>query len=305
MDLQDSEFDLSTVLKQRMLSLRVGYVLIIDWLFTEDDQTGAVLRDRLNEHIPSTKIEYVRCRSAAEVREALQIAIENIDRRGVPIVHLEAHGQAPSRDTPPMGLVGPDDAGGSALLAWDELAGLLRPLNFASRFNLLVVVAACYGEGLMIGAMDGEPMPFVGVVGYTDTVSPLSVKHSLFTLYRELLRQQSELGDSVDVADRERHFPEDAALRLTPMTVLVAESFIEGAARRLRELLDRLRVSPGATDASALVAARTLLGQRLANDWAMLWMFDRFPENESRFAIDIGNLVSLAIDHARVSLPSD
>jgi hypothetical protein len=298
------EFDLTGVLKSRMLDLSFDYVLIVEWLFEGDERTGSGLRDWLQSKIPTSKVEYAQCRSLAELEAQLDRARSEVSARGNPIVHIEAHGEKPHAGQAPAGFVGPDGNGGCELLEWEQLGDVLRPLNVATRFNLLVVGAACYGEGLLLGARGGEPMPFVAAVGYADTVSSLSLRHSLIELYRGLLLNKIELGAAVDEADRQRHFPEDALLRPTSMTVLLAESFIHGAAISIRKLRKQLSAGAGHVagsrdlDLTLSSGARQTLCTELGRAWSVMWMQGEIPENARRFAIDADRLFELAIEFA-------
>lgn len=301
---QESEFDLTGVLKSRMLDLSFDYVLIVEWLFEGDDRTGQELRDWLQGRVPANKIEYTECRSRAELEARLDRARSEVAIRGIPIVHIEAHGEAPHAGQVPAGFVGPNGNGGCELLEWEHLGDALRPLNIAARFNLLVVGAACYGEGMLLGARGGEPMPFVAAVGYTEAVSSLSLRHSLVELYRGLLLNNVELGAAVDEADRQRHFPEDAVLRPTSMTVLLAESFIQGMAISIRKFRKQLSVNAegivGSRDADPTLAprARQMLCAELERAWSVMWMQEEIPENARRFAIDADRLFEMAIEFA-------
>lgn len=299
---EEETFDLSDILKNRMLGLGFDYVLIIEWLFDDDVRTGFSLYEWLSGKLPAGKIEYARCCSTVELEARLDQARHDVPMRGVPIVHIEAHGEAPTSGQTPRGFVGPDGNDGGELLAWERLGDILRPLNVASRFNLLVVGAACYGEGLLLGAPGGKPMPFVAVVGYTDTVSQLSLRDSLLELYRSLLLDKSELGLAVEAADRERHSPEDAVLRPTSMVVLLAESFIQGSAISVEKLRTQFPLesteSPQSGLASLSTAALQILRRGLAEAWSLMWMLKEFPENAERFAIDADRLIELAVEYA-------
>jgi len=303
---EEHAFDLTGVLKNPLLDLSFDYLLVVEWLPDEDKRTGSALCDRLQGRVPAGKVEYAPCCTRAEVEARLAQARSDVAVRGIPIVHIEAHGEDAREGPAPRGFVGPDGNGGSELLEWERLGEVLRPLNIATRFNLLVVGAACHGEGVLLGARGGAPMPFVAVVGYTDTIPPMSLRDSLLELYRGLLLHSRELGAAVEEANRERHFPDDAVLRSTSMAVQLAESFIEGTAMRIRRLheqtgadvgliagLQVLNAKPGLS-----VEARHRLRTRLEDAWAAMWMQHEMPENARRFAIDADRLVAMALEYA-------
>lgn len=302
----EGAFDLTDVLKNRMLALSFDYVLIVEWLFDEDERTGGSLARWLLGKLPPERVVYVECSSPDELESALLRALDDIPTRGTPIVHIEAHGEDPVAGQTPGGFVGPDGEGGRELLAWDWLANALRPLNIASGLNLLVVGAACYGEGLMLGAEGGEQMPFVAVVGYTEKVLWQSLRDSLLELYRCLLLDRMELGLAVEEANRQLHRPDDADLRLTSMVVQLAESFIEGTARSIQNLKARFPLEPSKgqdyVDRSGLATlsptALNLLRRGLEQAWNVTWLLQGNPKNVERFSIDQDRLIELAIEYA-------
>ena len=156
--------ELASILKNPQLVLQVDYVLILEWLPDGHERTGEALSKKLREQIGESRVEYRVCKSIADIERALSLAIHDVPHRGVPIVHLEAHGHSPSTsEAVPEGFVGPGP-NRHELLNWAALGGMLRPLNIASRFNLVVVCAACYGEGTILGMEPGLPAPFTAIV---------------------------------------------------------------------------------------------------------------------------------------------
>jgi hypothetical protein len=302
-----AEIDFSTIVENPMLSVRVGYVLVIEWLPEQDEhgreevRTGEQLVTWLQEKFGQGKSEYCRCYSAADVEARLSQAVQEIGFRGVPVVHIEAHGGVD-------GFVGPNGAGGPATLTWRALGAMLRPINVASRFNLLLIGAACHGEGLLLAIEADKPMPFTAVVGYTDTVNPASLKDSMIELYRQLFSNNEELSAAVEEADRQHRFPSDSVLRPTSTMVLALESFIDTAQDRIgidtrddyaldiaTEVLRGngydLSVLPYST---AKVMGPKILRAALETWWRKVWMMQEFSENTCRFAIDFDRVVEIA-----------
>ncbi|QWF16902.1 hypothetical protein [Lysobacter capsici] len=302
---EETSFDLGGILKNQVLSLRFGYLLIIEWLFDEDEKTGLALYQWLSERLPEGKVKYVKCHSPKDLAESLGEAQRDVSLKGPPIVHFEAHGEEPLPGDIPAGFIGPDGLGGSALVTWEHLGDVLRPLNIESRLNLLVVGAACYGEGLLLSAHPGQPIPFVAAIGYTSTVSVMSLKFSLLELYRGLLIDKKELGLAVEAANLDLFNPEEVELRLTSMVTQWAESFIEGIGPAIEKI--RTHIPHGAADQlkdsssvekSALPSdAMRRLRWGLVATWEQIWMFSDFPESEQRFAIDFDRLIDLAVEH--------
>ena len=191
---------------------------------------------------------------------------------------------------------------------------MLRPLNIASQFNLMIVGAACYGEGLLLAIEGDKPMPFVAVVGYTDTINPASLKDSMVEMYRQLFSNQEELGVAVEEADRQHRYSDDAVLRPTPTTVLALEAFIDMARNRVgvdtheEYALDMAAkaMRTNGYDLSFLpystmkAMSKPITRAALESGWQLLWMTREMPENAERFAIDFDRAVDVASRLSRI-----
>lgn len=86
------------------------------------------------------------------------------------------------------------------------------------------------------------------------------------------------------------------------MVALLAESFIEGAAVAVRKLRAQYPLESAALPkiglASLSPTTLQILRQSLREAWSLMWMTDRFPENAERFAIDVDQLIRLAVEYA-------
>lgn len=302
-----AEIDWSSIIKNRILTLHVDYVLVLEWLPEVDAQgrkeerTGERIAIWLREKFGPGKVVLRRCECVADIQERLAQATRKVGTRGVLVVHIEAHGGTD-------GFLGPEGAASLVKLTWSALGEWLRPLNVATRFNLLLVGAGCYGEGLMLAVEGGQPMPFTAVVGYTDSVNPGSLKESMVELYRQLFVEHAELGVAVEEADRQRRSDTDAVLRPTPMTMLALESFVDiardriGVDRREDHVLDTAAKAMRANgyDLSVLpYSTIKVMGDATVLDtikagWAIYWMTRQFPENAQRFAVDFERLIQVA-----------
>jgi hypothetical protein len=95
----------------------------------------------------------------------------------LPILHIEAHGSVSS------GLVFAD---GSSL-PWVRICELLTPLNRATSFRLVVVVAACYGTDLLDGVRLSKPAPCFAFIAPTDEIDVAEVMGRFRDFYRAML----------------------------------------------------------------------------------------------------------------------
>lgn len=99
-----------------------------------------------------------------------------------PVLHIETHGEENAE-----GLI----LGSGEFVAWDELRAHLQEINKITRFNLLVVMAACKGAHLIRSMRPTDRAPFWAVVGPADDVYDKPMQEALQRFYEELLRTQS------------------------------------------------------------------------------------------------------------------
>jgi hypothetical protein len=91
------------------------YVLILELLNDEDPKTGAMLHGHLSQvGLPS---QLTVCKSAEDVREAIETARSRLSKDGIPAIHIETHGSEPSDDIDIETVFGNDDV----TIAWRSL----------------------------------------------------------------------------------------------------------------------------------------------------------------------------------------
>lgn len=300
--------EIDSIVKSPTLKVDINYVLIIEWLGKDDDRTGRDLAEKLTQKLGSSRALLVQCESAAEVERAISEATGAIATRGVPVLHIEAHGQSPVGGALPSGFVGPDGRGGFELLSWNRLGEAARPLNIATKFNLVLVSAACYGEGSIMGILPFAPLPFIALVGYNGRVAPMSLRHSMVELYRGIFSGE-ELASCVAAAHAEHVFDTDSRLTLTSTAMLALRGQIQGLASRLgkkvrgkasKKIARKMaqphgfrtkQNSPTAINARLPSVARAAL----ESTWRQYFAMDEIPENADRFAIDYDAVIRLAL----------
>jgi hypothetical protein len=204
-----------------------AHVLILEWLNNCDDRTG----EKLHQFLQSISVPsyLVVCRSADDVREALAASLRDINSKGRPVVHIEAHGSDP-QDTSIREM----EFGMSAArsIPWTDLGDWLAPLNTACQFQLLVVGATCFGFGTIAAMKVHDHIaPFAGAVGFTTSVFEGSLLGAMKELYRSMTRG-AQLVEAVENANRELRSA-DETLRLTTSPML--------AMRVLRGVYDGIR----------------------------------------------------------------
>lgn len=130
-----------------------------------------------DNNIPS-HIELYPCASANEFEALLKRFAREAALGDTPIVHIECHGDEKT---------GLHFSNGSEL-GWNRLTTALVELNRATRFNLLVVLAACFGAQFLKHQITlKQPAPFWGFVGPSETTNSSELIRNFRDFYRDLL----------------------------------------------------------------------------------------------------------------------
>lgn len=164
-----------------MAGFTFNRLVIVESLGTKDFKSGEELHKYLAaaEGLANIPIEYVPCPSATAFFEILGKLTVSASQGSTPLLHIETHG---ANDA--AGLVFQDDS----FLSWGELAARWVPLNRATGFNLLIVVAACFGAHFLLSDFKlRSASPFWGLIGPTDTTHGPELLGSFRTFYRNLL----------------------------------------------------------------------------------------------------------------------
>jgi hypothetical protein len=173
--------------------MRFDYVLVIELLNPEEERTGKMLIDKLQDISEVLQFELKVCNNLIEVVNAIKEAELNIKTKGIPIIHFEAHGLSRSDENPGgIGFNGNNNYTG-VFISWNELWEPLRQLNLATDFNLIVVAAACSGDDIAYGlvhdynANKEPPVPFMATIGFVSTVKWKTLMESMISFYRSLV----------------------------------------------------------------------------------------------------------------------
>jgi hypothetical protein len=208
----------------------------------------------------------------------------------MPLLHLEAHGDE-------IGLEGPDGFGGSALLAWEELADPLQRLNHATACNLVVLVAACTGFAGIKAFFRGPRAPAVALVGPTDRIVEGDLLRGTKEFYRRWCDEDPRLVDVVASASREAG---SVGFEMEPFAVLAFEAMAqalivslrpEERRRRAEVCRQRMRGLQEFSD-SEIERRLSLLPAipppaDLQAEWDRLVLIDLWPENREKFGVDM------------------
>jgi hypothetical protein len=200
--------DHSNAVTRKPLSLTINYVLVIEWLPEGEHKTGALLCEHFNSDVISpVSFAVVKCKKAADVLVALDVALQRARKGEIPLIQIEAHG-FPRVGSESGGIEGPGPDTSERIL-WDQLWEKFREINAASGYQLVVAASACYGGDAKWGIVDellmrfdGRPetvlpIPFMACVGFASGVSSVSLLRAFVRFYQALFR-----GDSPERACR-------------------------------------------------------------------------------------------------------
>lgn len=280
-------------------AIQTTTVWIVEWLFQDDQKTGKFLHEWLQERRPGWSW-YSRCQNKMEVLAAINRATELAQRSEMkPILHIEAHGNDD-------GVGGPDGAGGSGLITWDELTNPLQGLNLATRCNLIVFVAACTGFAAINTFTRGPLAPAVGLVGPDNELSHTDVLSATKEFYRRWMNDEHpKLDDFVASASRET---EPVTIALESFALLAFEALTQSliiAMRpsELRQRIDRIRRSVESVDGPNTNRAtlRSIFAHELQKKWDRLFMIDLYSENRKRFGLDVDTIIQMIFTYQGVN----
>jgi hypothetical protein len=181
----------------------VGSIHIIESLLEKGhaSKTGARLREVLeplaSEKSPITVHFHHPCSKRDVLACLTGILSQSLAENRVPMLHLETHGAIPlPGELTSRGLV----VESGELLTWRELVPLLTAINAASRLNLVVFTAACYGADLatVIQPLDRAPVRLI--FGPKEKLTIPDVERATTTFYRELFRTRN-LNAALDASN--------------------------------------------------------------------------------------------------------
>ena len=237
---------------------------------------------------------YHYCSSKSQVIDAIDRATYRAQNFNIiPVLHIEAHGCD-------IGLAPTNDPH-AEFLTWDELTAPLQRLNLATRCNLVVVVAACFGIAAIQALTRGQRAPAVVMVGFDSKLKPTNLLAGAKEFYRRWLDDKPHLTDIAASASRETG---TANFEWEPFTGLAYQVLVEHLIKSARptehhDRIERVRQQMlSETEFSADEIENRVSQLPLIGPWRglqMLWdqkfMIDLNPENQERFGLDMREIV--------------
>lgn len=236
-----------------MSALRFNRVVLLESLGSADLKTGRSLSEDLPyigmEYDLPIPIEFHSINSKRELLDQLdELTVRAQCSEVYPVLQIDAHGS----DAPP-GLV----MNSGELVKWYEVETLLRRLNLATRCNLFLVSATCFGLFANLTVAIANRAPFWAVVGPIGEISAGDVADALRRFYRALFAQvaPTEIVDS---------------LQGSQLRVITAEWFFVQSYKYLVQKLDPS--VPGSTE-------------EFDNFLEHFFMTDIYPENHVKYSV--------------------
>uniref|UniRef100_UPI004057C7CC hypothetical protein n=1 Tax=Candidatus Electronema sp. TaxID=2698783 RepID=UPI004057C7CC len=283
---------------------RPTHIWIIEWLSSNDPHTGRELHKRMQEYKYFQSI-YWKCSSKDEVLAAIERAATDAEHHGIiPLIHLEAHGSTKGLSDREKGVNG---------LTWDELTNPLQRLNIATRFNLIVLIAACQGyAGILtfVKALKESRLtaPALVIAGPYDDLKPKQVLDSTQEFYRRLSDQPTNFDDAIVSASNEVNCKIDRTIfpvllydeMLENLIVSMREDQRVARMNRTREQFlkenKKKRLSPEEKRRLAEAYSPSFQANITQQGWDAIFMMDIFPENKKRFGVDWLNVTKKILD---------
>lgn len=190
--------------KMNSLSIPSGFlnnaVIILDCLGSKDLQTGKNLYESIEKHTGlqhSPLIKRCQIGTAAELLGALDKIRLKAEKGLKPIIHIEAHGGAEAG-------IGVGDT--QECVSWNDLVGALGKINKATKNNLGVVMASCFGLHAISEIQISVPAPYYFLIGCDKEILAMDIDRRMEPFYHELLSTGS-LNDAMKkVEDRFQQF---------------------------------------------------------------------------------------------------
>lgn len=246
----------------------VTAIVIIESLPDGDTKTGQRLRDDLDLIAISLgnifTVRFATVESADELEALLnQLWAWVVASGGIGLcLHIECHGSQE----------GIQLADGS-LMPWSRLSPLLANINRASRMNLLVWLACCYGGYFVLACRYHETVPFAAIVGPGNEIEPYTLLAFASSFYTELCRTR-DVTEALTIAGAVK--PDIAYSNFTAVGV-----FRVALAARIRGTAPESRAHVRAIE-------EPLFDQLRRKFFAL----DEFPANADRFAITYAEVLA-------------
>ena len=163
-----------------MSDSKVNGIVILDAVPKGELNTAIRLKEEIEDiacyFTAGLQVRYIRAENIESLETGILNILDEIERNGLlPWIHLDGHGL-----TDQSGFVLAD---GSQCL-WRKLKELITPLNVAADFNLMLILATCFGGSFASAIDTTDRAPVLGLLGPTKEVSVGHVESSFPAFYK-------------------------------------------------------------------------------------------------------------------------
>jgi len=281
-----------------MPSIHFSKLVILESL--EQGKTGRKLFDdlRLINIQTNRNIGVIYCEVGTKAACISQlISLEQEAKKGYwPILHIECHGL---EDTTGISLANGEH------MSWAELKPYLTAINIATKCNLLVVLAACFGGHMVQIIQPVERAPCLALLSPTKEIYPDEILKPLTAFYTELFHSLN-LNAALNKL-RSHPITEGGYYFKTAPDFFqsVYVGYLKGIAdeekfkfkHRAKNIYTELKKS-GTTSPGSIGAIKKMLKQTqpdfFKSYYENLFMIDLYPKNKSRFNITYAEVLDEA-----------
>lgn len=269
------------------LSIAFDYVLIIEYLSSNERHTGEELFEQINSYAPDS-VELIKCRTKNDFFVALNKAEDGIITKGIPLIHIEAHGSEWCRENK-NAVIGYE---GGEQISFNEIFKSLRPINIKSQFNIILAGASCHAAEYLRGIINESSdesqqlLPFVATIGFDDEVEDKSVFAFYSNFYYEIINKKTPLFKATHESNKLINANEIAIAKYSFLEIekLINSISIDDEANRLID-----KVLENDKKEIDFDFAKQLVIESLKMIISNLFAHKYLPNNENRFNIKIPN----------------
>lgn len=268
-------------------------IAIIQSLPEDQLQTGKMLYEDIdtinNAYDLRLDLKFYKIKSKEDFLNLLLNLIQDVKESGlIPILHIEVHGNKKGFEL-----------SSGDFVTWKDLKKSLIELNIATRNNLFIVLAACYGAYLMEILLPTDRSPCWGLVGPKDETYGDVLLKSLRAFYTELLMTGNG-GNAVKLLNAE--VPDGVeGYYLTSAEIFFEKVFKkyyavnytkQGIKKRALNLYNNFKEINKHVPSISIFKKNLLIEKKKSfkKYKKIFFMIDLYPENKNRFRIEYKDL---------------
>ena len=155
-------------------------IVVIESLPSDEAQTGTqllpIVKTSAADHKRIIPVDIYKCQNADEFRIILEKLCVEAKAGHIPILQIECHGDQHT------GLHFSDGSD----LGWPDLSDALCSLNRETKFNLVVVISACFGAYFLGMLSPLKAAPCYALVSATKAIVPYEIRNGFVAFYDDL-----------------------------------------------------------------------------------------------------------------------